>query len=241
MPLRRQFWFELFLVNLSLQTLETLETKDMKETIRNGQNSCQLVLTAGITMQKDITMQQNQSVIKKYIRNACKIEKQLNNDRLVAIHCSRGMQQGEMHTNLFHHPSKYKIIFIFNSNKLNNVTTSSHLIETKHAAHFDANITFQHGCIVYHMQIKGMSFWRISSIFTLFTYRIQLDTCFDIQIHLSLRLGTFYNSYCFFSSLHVSIIFIIAIYHYTTLALTHSVHTPRNITSGHVRLVLHKV
>ena len=92
-----------------------------------------------------------------------------------------------------------------------------------------------------NMQIKGMSFWRISSIFTLFTYRIQLDTCFDIQIHLSLRLGTFYNSYCFFSSLHVSIIFIIAIYHYTTLALTHSVHTPRNITSGHVRLVLHKV
>ena len=92
-----------------------------------------------------------------------------------------------------------------------------------------------------NMQIKGMPFWRISWIFALFACEKLLDKCFDIKNQDSLRLSVSEHSCCFSLSLHVAILFPIAMYHRTTLAFIYNVNMPRNIMSRHMRLVMYKV
>ena len=64
-----------------------------------------------------------------------------------------------------------------------------------------------------------------------------LDKCFDSKNHDFLRLGISEHPYCFYSSLHMVMLFPIVMYHYTMLAFTYNVNIPRNTMSGHARLV----
>ena len=85
-----------------------------------------------------------------------------------------------------------------------------------------------------------MLIWRISWFLGLFRYIMLLDKCFDSKNHYFLRLSISEHPYCFYLSLHMVILFPIVMYHHTTLPWTYNVNIPRNIMSGHARLVSYK-